>query len=134
MPILSLPVSFGEAADKVAILEIKRERISDPAKRLNIETEFEMISAPFFDAARQRPGFEHLFAKLRDVNLRLWDIEENIRQHERRGDFGAEFVRLARAVYQTNDERVRVKRALDRLFDSRIVEEKSYVEHGLGEP
>ena len=134
MRILSLPVSFGEAADKVAILEIKRERIADRAKRTNIETEFQIISAPFFEAARQRPGFEPLFAKLKDVNLRLWDIEENIRQHERRGDFGAEFVRLARAVYQTNDERVRVKRALDRLFDSRIVEEKSYVEHGLEEP
>jgi hypothetical protein len=129
MPLLTLPVSYGEAADKIAILEIKRERIADPVKRANVELELEQL-APLFNAQlKGKPGFAPLFARLEDINGRLWDIEEKIREHERRGDFGPEFVRLARAVYQTNDERLRVKREVDVLFDSTIREEKSYVQH-----
>jgi hypothetical protein len=129
MSLLSIPVSFGEATDKVTILEIKRARITDPAKLANIEAELKLVADPVFARAKGLEGFERLFAMLKEINGRLWDIEEDIRQHERRGDFGAEFVRLARAVYQTNDERTRVKRELDLLSDSPIREEKSYVEH-----
>jgi hypothetical protein len=129
MPLLTLPVSFGEAADKVAILEIKRDRIQDAAKRANVELELAQVAPLFLAQANGVEGFKALFARLKDVNARLWDIEEHIREHERRGDFGPEFVRLARAVYQTNDERVRVKREVDLLFDSPIREEKSYVQH-----
>jgi hypothetical protein len=129
MAVLTLPVSFGEAADKVSILEIKRERIGDPAKLANIERELAQIAPPFLQRANGRDGFEPLFARLREINGRLWDIEEQIREHERSGDFGPEFVRLARAVYQTNDDRARVKREVDLLFDSPFREEKSYVQH-----
>ena len=127
MPVLTLPVSFGEAADKIAILEIKRHRISDPAKRANVELELSQIAPLFFAQVNGSEEFAPLFEELKNVNGRLWDIEEHIREHERRGDFGQEFVRLARAVYQTNDERMRVKRRIDLLFDSPIREEKSYV-------
>jgi hypothetical protein len=126
---LSLPVSFGEGADKIAILEIKRERISDAAKRANVELELSQVAPLFFARVNGEERFAPLFARLKDVNARLWDIEERIREYERRGDFGPEFVQLARAVYQTNDERVRVKREVDLLFRSGILEEKSYVQH-----
>lgn len=129
MPLLTLPVSFGEAADKIAILEIKRDRIQDPAKRANVELELGHIAPLFFTQAQDVEGFAALFDRLRRINARLWDIEEQIREQDRRGDFGPEFVRLARAVYQTNDERVRVKREIDVLFGSPILEEKSYVRH-----
>lgn len=123
---LTLPVSFGEAADKIAILEIKRDRISDPAKRANVERELSQIAPLFFAQASGGAQFGPLFENLKEINARLWEIEERIRDHERRGDFGPEFVQLARAVYRTNDERMRVKREIDLLFDSPIREEKSY--------
>jgi hypothetical protein len=130
MSLLSIPVSFGEATDKVTILEIKRARIADPAKLVNIEAQLKLVAEPVLQRAKSLDGFERLFATLKTINERLWAIEEDIRGHERRSDFGPEFVRLARAVYQTNDERTRVKRALDLLSNSPIREEKSYVEDG----
>lgn len=125
--LLSVAVSFGEVADKFTILQIKRERIHDPAKRANVEIELALLSEVFLKAMVGKEGFETFLAALKDINGRLWDVEERIREHERRGDFGAEFVRLARAVYQTNDQRTRVKREIDLLFESPILEEKSYV-------
>ena len=129
MSALFLPVSFGEATDKLTILESKRERIADPAKLANIEAELRSLQERLFEHTREVAQFPKLFDRLKAINARLWDIEENIRSHERRGDFGAEFIRLARAVYTTNDERTRVKRELDVVFGSTIFEEKSYVDH-----
>jgi hypothetical protein len=124
-------VSFGEATDKVTILELKRERIAEPAKVANVEAELAIIRDLLFERTSGVAAFDRLFKRLKRINERLWDIEEKIRDCERREDFGADFVQLARAVYQTNDERARVKRALDVLFDSAVVEEKSYIEHGF---
>jgi hypothetical protein len=129
VPVLNLPVSFGEAADKITILEIKRERIQDADKLANVQTELERIGPLFVAAVDGTNSFPPLFAQLKSINARLWDIEEDIRAHERRADFGPEFVRLARAIYQTNDERARIKRDIDLLFNSLIQEEKSYVQH-----
>lgn len=129
MNALHIPVSFGEATDKVTILEIKRERIVDPAKVAHIEAELRMVRDLLLGRTHGAAGFGPLFHKLKSINGRLWEIEEKIRDCERRSDFGAEFIELARAVYQTNDERARVKRALDVLFDSAVFEEKSYIEH-----
>ena len=129
MNLLTLPVSFGEAADKVAILEIKRERFADPAKRANVELELSQIAPLLRARVHGVEGFAPLFNQLKQINGRLWEIEEDIREHERRGDFGSEFVELARAVYRTNDERMRVKREVDVLLESAIREEKSYVRH-----
>lgn len=126
---LTLPVSFGEATDKLTILEIKRERIADPTKLANIEAELGLVQQRLFAHTRKVARFPELFDRLKAINARLWDVEESIRGHERQGDFGAEFIRLARAVYTTNDERTRIKRELDMLLGSGIFEEKSYVDH-----
>jgi len=122
----SIPISFGEAADKISILEIKRERIRDSAKLCNIEAELAQVSNAFFEQAGSVNNFAPLFQALKGVNRRLWDIEDAIRDHERRQDFGSEFARLARSVYLTNAERWQAKRAIDDLFDSPVREEKSY--------
>jgi len=126
MAALSIPISFGEAADKISILEIKRERIRDSAKLRNIEAELAQVATAFFEQAGSINNFAPLFQALKKVNRRLWDIEDAMRDHERRQDFGSEFARLARSVYLTNDERWQAKRAIDELFDSPIREEKSY--------
>lgn len=129
MSTLTLPVSFGEATDKLTILEIKRERILDPAKLANIEAELQAVRQRLWERTHEVEGFLELFDRLKSINARLWDIEEKVRGHERRADFGPEFIRLARAVYTANDERARVKRELDILFHSVILEEKSYVDY-----
>lgn len=123
---LFLPVSYGEAADKLSILEIKKARISDPDKLVNVEREWALIADILNKIVCHAASFPALYERLKSINQRLWDIEDSIREHETRQDFGAEFVRLARAVYVTNDERSRAKRAIDELFDSPIREEKSY--------
>jgi len=122
-------ISFGEMADKVGILQIKRERIREPQKRANVETQLAELAPLLFGRAAEVAGFAELFARLKAINERLWDIEDALRRHDRQNDFGQEFVRLARAVYLTNDERAGVKRELDVLFGSRFVEEKSYGGH-----
>ena len=132
MDVLTLPVSFGDAADRIAILEIKKARIADAARRANVAAELDLISKPFFAAIGDTPEFRRLFDKLKEINAALWTIEDDIRDCERRGDFGPEFIRLARAVYVTNDERARVKREINVLLGSKIVEEKSYADHGQG--
>ena len=126
MSVLNLPVSFGDAADRITILEIKRDRIADAAKHANVVAELDRLLPPFRAATAHTPEFQVLFARLKKINEALWEIEDDIRACERRGDFGPEFVRLARAVYQTNDERARIKREINRLLGSAIVEEKSY--------
>jgi hypothetical protein len=123
---LLAPVSFGEMADKVGILQIKRERIREPQKRASVEAQLAELGPLLFGRAAEVAGFAELFARLKAINERLWDIEDALRRHERQNDFGPEFVRLARAVYLTNDERAGVKRELDVLLGSRFVEEKSY--------
>ncbi len=125
---LLVPVSVGELLDKIAILRIKSERIVDPAKLANIRRELTALDA----VARAVPGgpaLDALVADLKAVNESLWDIEDDIRAHDARGDFGPGFVRLAQAVYRTNDRRAALKREINRLTGSALVEEKSYHDH-----
>jgi hypothetical protein len=126
MRAVQIPVSFGEAADRITILTIKNERIRDAAKLDNVRKELALISDAFFANVALAPGFDALFAELKSVNETLWRIEDDIRDCESRGDFGADFVALARAVYQTNDRRAQIKRAIDELLGSELREEKSY--------
>lgn len=120
------PVSFGEAADRLSILQIKRERIRNPGKLANVEAELVQVEPLLLERVPQTTEFQRLFARLKEINGQLWDIEEDIRQHERDGNFGPEFVVLARSVYRNNDNRYRLKREIDRLLGSPIQEEKSY--------
>lgn len=125
MPIL-VPVSWGELLDKITILEIKNQRIEDAAKRANIVRELDALNTVVDAQPAMPPEARTLIDELRSVNEALWDIEDEIRDCERNRDFGARFIELARAVYHTNDRRSVVKRQLNDLLGSELVEEKSY--------
>ena len=123
---IDAPISIGELIDKITILEIKGERIADRGKAANVAKELALLRG-----IRSRQGLDGAeidgFAReLKTVNAALWDIEDEIREHEARGDFGARFVELARGVYRNNDLRSRVKQRINAAFGSDIVEEKSY--------
>ena len=120
------PISAGELLDKITILRVKAERIGDDAKRANVVKELRLLEALAVEALPRSPALEALTAELTEVNAALWDIEDAKRDCERRQDFGAEFVRLARAVYLENDRRAAIKRAINEETGSDLVEEKSY--------
>ncbi len=124
-----VPVSFGELLDKIAILQIKSERMSDPAKLANVRRELDALSATWLEHPAAQTQVPELRAELKAVNERLWDIEDEIRACEQQQDFGAEFIRLARAVYFENDERARIKKMLNHALGSSYVEEKSYKDY-----
>ncbi|PHX88076.1 MAG: hypothetical protein CK536_02665 [Synechococcus sp. Baikal-G1] len=131
---LLVPVSAGELLDKITILQIKVQRIDDPAKRANVAVELVALEAV---AARAglgagggpiagQEGLAAATAELGAVNGELWHIEDRIRDCERAGDFGPGFVELARSVYRTNDRRAALKAQINQLCGSQLVEEKSY--------
>ena len=129
---LLVPVSWGELLDKITILQIKSERMSDAANMANVRRELDLLIS-VSDRQLVRPaGLDELMAGLRQVNERLWDIEDAIRLCERQQDFGAGFVALARAVYQTNDRRAALKHRINTLLGSQVVEEKSYQPYDAG--
>ncbi len=119
-------VSPGELIDKITILEIKAERIADPDKLANVQRELRSLTATREEALAPSPELDDLTAKLRRINERLWEIEDDIRDCERNGDFGQRFIELARAVYRTNDRRAAAKRGINDLLGSELVEEKDY--------
>jgi hypothetical protein len=125
MPILA-PISAGELIDKITILRVKASRIGDAAKEANVRTELALLEDTAARELRQSPELENLVAQLTDINAALWDVEDGKRDCERRQDFGPDFVALARRVYIDNDRRAAVKRQINALAGSEIVEEKSY--------
>jgi hypothetical protein len=120
-----IPVSPGELVDKITILRVKAERI-DPAKLPNVRRELEALEAVAREQLPDSPELAALSAELQAVNAALWDVEDGKRDGERRQDFGAGFVELARRVYRENDRRAAIKRRINDLLGSEIVEEKSY--------
>jgi hypothetical protein len=124
--VVLVPISFGELIDKIAILEIKAQRIDDPAKLANVRKELELLEAARARVAVAEAEVARLKAELSATNAALWDIEDKIRDCERNKNFGAEFVELARSVYRMNDQRAALKRQLSELAGSAILEEKSY--------
>jgi hypothetical protein len=127
---LLVPVSAGELLDKIAILRIKAERISDQSKVENVKRELSALESVAARAIHGSPALSALESDLKTVNEALWEIEDDIRERDAQGDFGPDFVRLAQAVYRTNDRRAAIKRNINRLTGSALVEEKSYHEHG----
>ena len=123
--ILKIEVAPGELIDKITILEIKLERIRDEEKVRDVQREYALLTQ-VADVVLTSPEITALRSELKQINEVLWRIEDDIREQERRQDFGPEFVRLARAVYRTNDDRARVKREINRLLNSTLVEEKAY--------
>ncbi len=123
---INIEIAPGELIDKITILEIKAERIADAAKRANVLVELATLTEARAAAITDDDEIDRLAAELRVVNEALWDIEDDIRDCDRDGDFGPHFVELARAVYRTNDRRAELKRAINLQLGSRLVEEKSY--------
>jgi hypothetical protein len=121
-----VPVSWGELIDKITILEIKLERLRLPKAVANVQRELDRLRA----ALGAPEGVEAMKDALAAVNRTLWDIEDSIRAKEAAGVFDAEFVALARGVYHNNDERSRIKRAINEKLQSVIIEEKQYVRYG----
>ena len=122
---LAVPVSPGELLDKISILEIKLERIADRAKQENVRCELAELAA-VRQSLPQTADLAGLTVELKSVNERLWEIEDDIRDCERRQDFGPVFIELARSVYRQNDRRVALKRQINELLGSRLIEEKAY--------
>ena len=129
MSLITVPVSYGEVIDKITILEIKSERIADPDKVKNVRNELQLLERTWTDAIRGKADISDARARLKAVNEDLWEIEDNIRVSEARKDFGDEFIKLARAVYVTNDRRADIKKEINLALGSELVEEKSYEDY-----
>jgi len=121
-----IEVSPGEMIDKITILSIKSERIKDKIKLANVSHELASLSIKLEQEIPHSPELKKLTAELKLVNQELWDIEDNIRDCERAGNYSKKFIDLARAVYKTNDKRASLKRDINLLLGSMIIEEKSY--------
>jgi hypothetical protein len=130
---LLVPISPGELIDKITILEIKSQRMTDAAKLHNVRTELSLLTETWKASAYSATDISAEWAGLRDVNGKLWDIEDRIRDQERDARFDAEFIELARAVYVTNDERAAIKKRINTRLGSLLVEEKSYADYGKRE-
>lgn len=124
-----IPVSWGELFDKITILQIKAERMQDPDKTANVRKELAELEKVLQAAGPLAEEVVDAMKGLRTANMKLWDIEDDIRDCERERRFEDEFVRLARAVYYTNDERAALKKKINLLMGSELVEEKSYTSY-----
>ena len=120
-----IEVSIGEVLDKMSILTIKLNKIEDTDKLRNVSKELSYLTANIDKDILN----DDLYTELCGVNLRLWEIEDEIRECERKGQFNLEFIRLARAVYHRNDERAEIKKKINLKYGSQFVEEKSYAKY-----
>ena len=124
---MKIEVSVGELVDKVSILSIKLKKMTDKQKLKNINKEFELLKASMEEIGISLNS--HEFEKLESVNLKLWNIEDQIRIKESLNEFDDEFIKLARSVYFENDERSAIKKEINIKYDSDLVEEKEYVKY-----
>ena len=127
---MKVEVSNGELLDKLTILELKLTNISDVQKITNIQkehNELNPLAGQLFDSYGEE--LKNLYKQLAEINSELWTIEDHIRECERNKDFGSDFIRLARAVYFTNDKRSQIKKSINLLTGSGFVEEKSYEDY-----
>ncbi len=129
---LLVPVSYGELLDKISILQIKSERMSDPAKLANVRNELAAAERTWAEHPASAQDISDLRAQLKAVNERLWVIEDDIRLKEKAQAFDAEFIKLARSVYFENDVRAKIKKDINLALGSAYVEEKSYQDYGTG--
>ena len=126
---IHVPVSPGEVLDKITILEIKSERMSDPEKVANVKVELDLLQETWASSVEEDSVIVDLHAQLKEINEALWEIEDDIRDKERAKEFDERFVELARSVYFTNDRRSQVKKDLKLHLGSEIIEEKSYQDY-----
>ncbi len=126
---IKVPVSPGEVLDKITILEIKSERMTDPEKVANVGVELALLKETWNETIRDTEDIQKLHAQLKKINGALWEIEDDIRDKERAKEFDKRFIELARAVYVTNDRRSEIKKQLNLHLGSEIIEEKSYKDY-----
>lgn len=122
------PISVGELVDKITILRIKTREIKDPQKLANVTKELQELNS-VFGKLNMPVDILKQFQQLEDINKQLWIIEDVLREKERKQEFDDEFVQNARAVYFTNDERASIKKQINIMVGSDLVEEKSYEQY-----
>ena len=123
---VEVPISVGELIDRITILEIKTERIRDAGKLANVRVELALLVERRDGSLSPNLVLNELAARLKAVNERLWDLEDEIRSYERRSHFGPAFITAARSIYRSNDERAAIKREINVSSGSKLIEEKSY--------
>jgi len=126
---IKVELSYGEMLDKITILQIKSERISDAGKVANVNKELSLLSGLWESDEKSGIDISEEFARLKKINEALWDIEDDIRDKERAKEFDEKFIELARSVYVTNDQRADIKRVINIKLGSDLVEEKSYADY-----
>ncbi len=126
---VNVEISIGEFFDKITILEIKKERIANADKLVNINKEPDGLNNLLVEQSFSRDNVAQEVAELRKINEALWEIEDDIREKESQKEFDEKFIELARAVYVTNDKRSEIKREINLKLGSDFVEEKSYEEY-----
>jgi len=126
---INVPISLGELLDKISILEIKNEKIKDENKLNNITKELISLKKTLELLDLNNKELKPLYDKLKEINLKLWNVEDDIRILEKEGKFEEKFIQLARNVYITNDQRFEIKNQINIFFNSDFVEEKSYEEY-----
>lgn len=124
--LIHTPVSLGELADKITILQIKAERITQPERVAHVRTELDGLLPLWADAIAGTPELEAVKDQLKTINAQMWDIQDGLRAREKSGTFDDEFIRLARAVMTTNAARVKLKNDINRRAGSAFIEEKQY--------
>lgn len=126
---IKIDISFGELIDKLTILEIKSERITDPAKLTNVRRELKTLRDIWDNAAESKTDISQEMNQLKSINEKLWEIEDAIRIKEKTETFDQEFIELARSVYFVNDDRASIKRQINKKLNSDLIEEKSYADY-----
>ena len=126
---LIMPVSPAELIDKITILEIKRQFIKNSTKLKNVNLEYKLLLDVLIKNVSGSEELDLLRSQLKEVNMKLWDIEDKIRDLEKNKVFDKKFIELARLVYFTNDKRSEIKKDINKLLNSEIVEEKSYSDY-----
>ena len=119
-------ISAGELVDKITILKIKKEKITNKEKLIEIKKELDSLTNTFNKSIKKNINLETLTKELKNINLKLWDIENKKRELEKKQGFGKEFIELARNVYKSNDERAKIKLRINEALGSNIKEVKSY--------
>ena len=119
-------ISAGELVDKITILEIKKEKITNKEKLIEIKKELDSLTNTFDKSIKKNINLEALIKELKNINLKLWDVENKKRELEKKQGFGKEFIELARNVYKSNDERAKIKLKINEALGSNIKEVKSY--------
>ena len=127
--IIKAPTSIGDLIDRLSILEIKKERIHDLNKIEYINTELKSLQVLLNEENINLKKINNLYEEISNINSKLWEIEDDIRECERNKDFGDNFIKLARSVYINNDIRAKIKSKINKEFGSKIMEVKSYKEY-----